>query len=347
MGKAIWESSIGTRLGKVPNWECCFFVIQEKGLFLFVYVDDIELVGKNKMLTQCGKNLWKKSIWENQHHSLTMSILVVLNENAKRSKILWKITETCLNPGSPQEQQISYLFRKKDLTQISLHCVVIWKVLQRVVCLCSRCCELANKTTQQLYKVASPCSDDHQFKEEELGSVGDLSKVCSQIVLRCFYLARIVRPHIFWPAKQTCTSSHQIGPELVTNASFVSFLIYTTRVNLNKFVMWETPHNNADWDCFRTLILPGFLKIQNRHIFVQFWKSHVCANNLDVQETNISLTQLNGSWDFSLDAGLCMDEVTVLDLLDLVIEVYHSSSIQLTKYKEIVQGDLLRDTSSS
>ena len=27
--------------------------------------------------------------------------------------------------------------------------------------------ELANKTTQQLYKVATPCMDDHQFKEEE------------------------------------------------------------------------------------------------------------------------------------------------------------------------------------
>ena len=30
-----------------------------------------------------------------------------------------------------------------------------------------RYCEFANKTTQQLYKVAAPCMDDHQFKEEE------------------------------------------------------------------------------------------------------------------------------------------------------------------------------------
>ena len=26
-----------------------------------------------------------------------------------------------------------------------------------------RCCELANKTTQQLYKVSTPCIDDHHF----------------------------------------------------------------------------------------------------------------------------------------------------------------------------------------
>ena len=39
-----------------------------------------------------------------------------------------------------------------------------------------RYCELANKTTQQLYKVSAPCIDDHHFKEEELKYVGELSK---------------------------------------------------------------------------------------------------------------------------------------------------------------------------
>ena len=32
-----------------------------------------------------------------------------------------------------------------------------------------RYCELANNTTQQLFKVTTPCLDDHRFKEEELG----------------------------------------------------------------------------------------------------------------------------------------------------------------------------------
>ena len=38
-----------------------------------------------------------------------------------------------------------------------------------------RYCELANKTTLQLYKVSTPCIDDHHFKEEGLKSVGELS----------------------------------------------------------------------------------------------------------------------------------------------------------------------------
>ena len=40
--------------------------------------------------------------------------------------------------------------------------------------------------------------DDHQFKEEENESVGELSTVCSQIVLECLFLARIGRPDILW-----------------------------------------------------------------------------------------------------------------------------------------------------
>ena len=48
-----------------------------------------------------------------------------------------------------------------------------------------RYCKLANRTTQQLYKVSTPCIHDRHFKEKELKSVGELSKLRSQIVLKC------------------------------------------------------------------------------------------------------------------------------------------------------------------
>ena len=103
--------------------------------------------------------------------------------------MLWTITEPCLNPEFPQEKREKLNARKHlsisswsyDMEGHAKKCV-------------ERCCELANKTTQQLYKVSTPCLDHHQFKEEELQSVGELSKVCSQIVLKCLYLARIGRP---------------------------------------------------------------------------------------------------------------------------------------------------------
>ena len=59
-----------------------------------------------------------------------------------------------------------------------------------------RYCELANKKTEQLYKVSSSCLDDHQIKKEELENKGELPEVCSHIVLKCLCLARIGRPDI-------------------------------------------------------------------------------------------------------------------------------------------------------
>ena len=69
-----------------------------------------------------------------------------------------------------------------------------------------RCCELANKTTQQLYKVSTPCIDDHHFKEEEMKSVGEVSQACSQILLKCLYLARIGRLDILWSVNKFARS---------------------------------------------------------------------------------------------------------------------------------------------
>ena len=44
-----------------------------------------------------------------------------------------------------------------------------------------RYCELASKMTEQLYKVSSPCLDHHNFKEEELESIGELSEVVNKL----------------------------------------------------------------------------------------------------------------------------------------------------------------------
>ena len=44
---------------KVPNWEC-FFVHREKGLLLFVYVDDIKLTGKKQNIDPMWKVLFER-----------------------------------------------------------------------------------------------------------------------------------------------------------------------------------------------------------------------------------------------------------------------------------------------
>ena len=69
-----------------------------------------------------------------------------------------------------------------------------------------RYCELANEKTEQLYQVSIPCLDEHNFKKDELETVGELSQVCSPIVLICLYPARIGRPNNLWSVNE---SSHE------------------------------------------------------------------------------------------------------------------------------------------
>ena len=56
----------------------------------------------------------------------------------------------------------------------------------------------AKKCVERYCEITTQCMDDHQLTEEEHGPVGELSTVCSQIVLKCLYLARIGRPDILW-----------------------------------------------------------------------------------------------------------------------------------------------------
>ena len=79
-----------------------------------------------------------------------------------------------------------------------------------------RYCELAIKTTQQLYKVSTPCIDDHHFKEEEMKSVGELSNVCSQSVLKC-QTWHVLDDLIFYGQLTNLHDPSQNGRKLVTN----------------------------------------------------------------------------------------------------------------------------------
>ena len=129
----------------------------------------------------------------NRHHSLTLYIWVAIKENVKQAKVLWTITEPCLNPefspGATEKLPCSENLRisswSYDMEGHAKKCV-------------ERYCELANKTTQQLYKVSTPCIDDHHFKEEELKSVGELLKVCSRIVLEMFIFGHVLEDPTFY-----------------------------------------------------------------------------------------------------------------------------------------------------
>ena len=68
-----------------------------------------------------------------------------------------------------------------------------------------RYCELANTNIEQSCKVPTPCIDDSSRKRG-LQTVGELLKVCSQIVLKCMYVARIGRPRTLWSVNKLASA---------------------------------------------------------------------------------------------------------------------------------------------
>ena len=88
--------------------------------------------------------------------------------------------------------------------------------------------------------------------------------------------------------------------------------------------MWEILPNNADWDCFKTLISREILKIQNpilggtlcifgSHTFVPI--SWMCQKQPSVPHSSTE------SEVISLDAGLRLDGIPTLDQWDLIVAV--------------------------
>ena len=177
---------------KIPNCER-LFVHLEKGLFLSVYVDHIKLAGKKQNIDPMWKLLNKEVDLGEPTSFLDHVYLVCTQRQCEISKDIVDnyrtMFESRISAGAteiiPCSENLRISSWSYDMEGHAKKCV-------------ERYCELANKTTQQLYKVSTPCIDDHHFQEEELKSVRKLSKVCSQSVLKCLYLARIGRPDILW-----------------------------------------------------------------------------------------------------------------------------------------------------
>ena len=159
-----------------------------------MYVDDIKLAGKKQKFNP----MWKVLNEEVDLGEPTSSLDHVYLECSKDIVDNYRaMFESRISAGATERLPCS-----KNLSFSSWSCVMEGHAEKCV----ERYCELANRTTRQLHKVSTPCIDDHHFKEEELKSVGELSKVCSQIVQKCFYLARIGRPDILWPVNKLARS---------------------------------------------------------------------------------------------------------------------------------------------
>ena len=88
-------SSIGTWMGKMPNWEC-MFVHRKQGLFLSVYVDDIRMTGKKQNMAPMWKQLMKNEDLDEPASFLDHVCLGCTQRECKpNEKIIEQYTKMC------------------------------------------------------------------------------------------------------------------------------------------------------------------------------------------------------------------------------------------------------------
>ena len=144
-----------------------------------------------------------------------------------------------------------------NLTRKQLFGLVMWRVMRRNVWE-----DIANWQIKKLScstRVSAPCLGDHQFKKEELETVGEFSKFCSHIVLKCLHVDRIVRLDMLWSVNKFCTICHAMDQSLWPTLGLFDLL----------HIHYTSDHRhychvgNTAQDCSKTQILLETLKILN------------------------------------------------------------------------------------
>ena len=249
--------------------------------------------------------MYSKTVWNKQRYCWQLQNHVRI-QNFRRSN--WKITmlgNLCISSWS------------YDMEGHAKKCV-------------ERYCELANKTTQQLYKVSIPCTDDHHFKEEELKSGENCQKYALKLFWNAFYW-HVLEDPIFYGQWTNLHDRSQNGPKLVTN----DYLVLISDIHHTCDYKHYCHVGNTAKQCRLGLFQDsdfagdledskstsgGTLCIFESHTFVPI--SWMCKKQTSVSHSSTE------SEIISLGAGLRLDGIPALDLRDLIVAVLHGNTYQ-------------------
>ena len=174
LGKVIRKVVLKYGWEKVPKLEC-LFVNREKRIFLSVYVEDIELTGKKQNINPTWKIFMKEvdlreptSFLHHVYLGCTQRECQISEDIVDNYKSMFgsrisagrneKLPEHKVS-GTPETYTGSSYSYDMEGTQRNA-----WKYT-------------ANWSTKLRSNYTRSCLDDHQFKEEEIGSVGEFAKI--------------------------------------------------------------------------------------------------------------------------------------------------------------------------
>ena len=249
---------------KVSNWEC-LFAHREKGLFLSVYVDDKKLAGKKQNLDPMWK-LLNKEVDLGDSTSFLDHVYLGCTQRRK-----W--TEKLPFPQNIRISSWSY-----DMEGHVNKCG-------------ERYCELANKTTQQLHKVSTPCIDDPPIQRRRNEIRGRIVKSMLPNCSEMLRIRHVLDDLIFYGQWTNLNDRLQNGPKHVSNdwGRLISKIHQTCEYKQYCYV------GNIAKQCRLVLVsrlrfLQEILRTQNPLLEEHcafFWMSYVCSNKLMIkcQET--------------------------------------------------------------
>ena len=188
------------------------------------------------------------------------------------------------------------------------------------------------------------CIDAHHFKEEELKSVGEWSKVCSQIVLKCLYLARSGRPDILWSVNKFARSVTKWTKACDKRLSRLIFYIHHTceykqhchvgnTVEHCRLGLFQDSDFAGDLEDSK-FTSGGALCVLGSHTFVPI--SWMCKKQTSVSHSSTE------SEIISLDAGFRLDGIPALDLWDLIVAVLHGNTYQSNQERRDPDTNIVR-----
>ena len=166
------------------------------------------------------------------------------------------------------------------------------------------------------------------LKKEETKSVGELSNTCSQIVLKCLYLARIGRPDILWSVNRFARSITKWTKACDKRLNrFISYIHHTC--GYRHYCHVGNTAKQCRLGLFQDSDFAGDLEdskstsgatlcVFGSHTFVPIeW---TCKKQTAVSHSSTE------SEIISLDIGLRLDGLLALELWDIIVSVFGSVS---------------------
>ena len=153
--------------------------------------------------------------------------------------------------------------------------------------------------------------------------MGELSKVCSQIVLNCLYLARIGRPDILWSVNKFARSMtkwtkacdkrlNRLTSYIHHTFDYTQYCQVGNTAKQSRLGLFKDSDFSGDLEDSKSTS-GGTLCIFGSHTFVPI--SWMCKKQTSVSHSSTE------SEIISLDTGLRLDGIPTLDLWGLIVAV--------------------------